>query len=73
MIASPIAASAAATVIMKNTNIWPFELPKNDENVTNTRLTEFSISSMLIKTIMALRLNNTPITPIENNNNAKER
>ena len=73
IIASPIAASAAATVIMKNTNICPLELPKNEENVTNTRFTEFSINSMLINTIIAFRLSSTPITPIENNSNAKER
>jgi hypothetical protein len=73
IIARPIAASAAATVIMKNTNTCPFKFPKNEENVTNIRLTEFSISSIHIKTIMALRLNKTPITPIENKRSASVR
>ena len=70
IIAKPIAASAAATVIIKNTNIWPFKLPKNDEKVTKTKFTEFNISSMHIKTTIALRLKSTPTTPIENKRSA---
>jgi uncharacterized protein YceH (UPF0502 family) len=73
IIASPIAASAAATVIMKNTNICPFRLPKKDEKVTNTKFTELSISSMHIKTTIAFLLIRTPTTPVENNRSAKMR
>ena len=73
IIAKPTAASAAATVIMKKTNICPFKLPKNDENVTKTRFTELSISSIHINTTIAFRLTNTPITPIENKRSASVR
>ena len=73
IIASPMAASAAATVIMKNTKIWPFKFPRNDENATNTRLTELSISSMHIKTIIALRRMRTPMTPMINRSSASMR
>ena len=66
IIARPIAASAAATVIIKNTKICPFKLPKNEEKLTNTRLTELSINSIDMKTIIALRLTRTPIKPIVN-------
>ena len=66
IIASPIAASAAATVRTINTKICPFTLPKNEENATNDRLMAFSISSMLIKIIIAFLLIKTPKTPIEN-------
>jgi hypothetical protein len=73
IIASPIAASAAATVMTKNTKTCPFVDPKNDENDTNTRFTEFSINSMHMKTIIALRLISTPITPMVNKMRAKMR
>ena len=69
--ASPIAASAAATVIMKKTNIWPFKLPKYEEKETNTRFTELSINSMHIKTMIAFLLIRTPITPMEKSKNAR--
>ena len=64
MIARPMAASAAATVIIKNTKTWPFIVPRNDEKAINTRFTEFSISSIHIKTIMTFLRTRTPITPI---------
>lgn len=70
IIANPTAASAAATDIIKNTNICPFKFPKNEEKVTKTRLTELSISSMHMKTTIAFLLVRTPITPIENNRSA---
>lgn len=73
IIAKPIAASAAATVIIKNTNIWPFMLPKNEENATNTKFTEFSINSIHIKTIIAFLLIKTPVTPIEKSKSAKQK
>lgn len=73
IIAKPIAASAAATVIIKNTNIWPLILPKNEENATNTKFTEFSINSIHMKTIIALRLIKTPITPMENSKSARSK
>ena len=66
IIANPIAASAAATVITKKTKICPVILPKNDENVTSDKLIAFSINSMHINIIIALRLTSTPITPVVN-------
>ena len=62
-IASPTAASAAATAITKKTKIWPVAFPIKAEKETRERLMEFSISSTDIKIIMALRLTNTPIIP----------
>src|SRR5690606_34800024 len=61
----PTAASAAATVITKNTNTWP-SIPTLRENATNARLTAFSINSMHMKRMIALRRTITPSTPIEN-------
>jgi hypothetical protein len=65
-IANPITASDAATVITKNTNIWPLIFPKNEEKETRDKLIAFNISSIHIKIIIAFRLINTPVTPIEN-------
>lgn len=65
IIANPIAASAAATARIKNTNICPLMSPRNEENATNERLMELSINSIDINIIMALRLTRTPITPIQ--------
>ena len=73
MIASPIAASAADTVIIKNTNACPLIVPRNAEKATKTRFTELSISSMHINTIIAFRLVSTPITPIVKRINARIR
>jgi len=64
IIARPIAASAAATAITKNTNICPIELPRYDENVTKVKFAELSISSIDINTIMAFLLIKTPTTPV---------
>src|SRR5512142_299584 len=65
MIASPTAASAAATVITKNTNTWP-AAPYACANATNVRFTALSMSSTHMKTMMALRRISTPNTPIVN-------
>src|SRR5579884_3048556 len=65
MIARPTAASAAATVITKNTNTWP-ATPYACAKATNVRLTALSISSTHMNTMIALRRINTPNTPITN-------
>lgn len=64
---SPIVASAAATTMMKNTNICASPCPKYVEKATNNKLTEFNINSTLINTMMAFLLTKTPITPMANN------
>lgn len=64
-IANPIAASAAATDITKNTKICPEASPKFAAKPTKVRLTEFSINSIDMKMIIALRRVMTPIVPIE--------
>ena len=43
MMASPTAASAAATVITKNTITWPSIDPRLRANATKLRLTAFSM------------------------------
>src|SRR3954466_14046050 len=65
MIARPTAASAAATVITKNTNTWP-ATPYACANATKLRLTALSMSSTHMKTMIALRRMSTPNTPIAN-------
>ena len=73
-IARPIAASAAATVNMKNTNICPAISPRNRENATKLKFTASSISSMHISsTMMFLRFKNTPATPMANRTPDKAR
>jgi hypothetical protein len=66
IIAKPTAASAAATAMTKKTNNCPTGFPLNDENVTKLKLAELSISSIDIKTIIALRRVSTPATPTTN-------
>jgi len=68
-----MAASAAATVIIKNTKTCPLIVPRKDEKAINIRFTEFSISSIHIKTIMAFLRTRTPITPIVKRMRAKIR
>src|SRR5438105_13868249 len=63
MIARPTAASAAATVITKNTNTCP-ATPYTCANATNARFTALSISSTHMKTMIALRRVSTPTTPM---------
>src|SRR5438876_7886972 len=65
MIARPTAASAAATVMTKNTNTWP-ATPYACANATNVRFTALSISSTHMKTMIAFRRISTPTTPITN-------
>src|SRR5689334_15117269 len=72
MIASPTAASAAATVITKNTNTCPVT-PYACANATKLRLTAFSISSTHMNTMIALRRISTPNTPITNSTAEKKR
>lgn len=80
MIARPTLTSAAATTMMKNTNSCassPVEYlgpPKPEftnaycifEKATSNRFTAFSISSMHMNTIMALRRTSTPVIPMQN-------
>ena len=73
IIANPTAASAAATAITKKTNICPAGFPMYEENVTKLRLAEFSINSIDMKTIIALRLVRTPTTPTTNMNALKNK
>src|SRR6185312_9137137 len=65
MIASPTAASAAATVITKKTNTCP-PTPYCCANATKLRFTALSINSTHMNTMIALRRINTPNTPITN-------
>jgi prepilin-type N-terminal cleavage/methylation domain-containing protein len=58
--------SAAATAIIKNTNICPAGSPLNAENAASNKLTAFNINSIDIKTIIAFLRSNTPKTPITN-------
>ena len=64
IIESPTAASAAATVITKNTRICPVAFPIYCENAMSERLTELSISSTHINTTIAFRCVRTPTTPV---------
>src|SRR5690242_8621110 len=72
MIANPTAASAAATVITKNTNTWP-PTPYTWEKATKVRFTALSISSTHMNTMIAFRRVNTPTTPIVNSTAEKNR
>src|SRR5581483_973285 len=65
MIASPTAASAAATVMTKNTNTWP-ATPYAWANAMKVKFTALSISSTHMNTMIALRRTSTPNTPITN-------
>ena len=64
--ARPTATSAAATVMMKKTKICPFMAAYWREKATKARLAAFSISSMDMKTTMALRRISTPSAPMMN-------
>src|SRR5262249_35868314 len=63
MMASPTAASAAATAITKKTITWPSTVSCARANVTNVRFTAFSMSSIDMKTTIRLRRTRTPTTP----------
>src|SRR4051812_32348730 len=66
MIASPTAASPAATVMMKIVKICPSSDAKRLENATRLMLTAFIISSTAIRTVIMLRRMITPTNPIAN-------
>src|SRR2546423_7444816 len=66
MMASPTAASAAATAITKNTKTCP-PTPIRCASATKVKLTALSISSTHIKITIALRRSSTPATPSVNN------
>ena len=65
--ASPIAASAPATVKTKIANIWPVKSPKYEEKVTKFIFTDNNIISidMSIEMIF-LRFKKIPATPMPN-------
>src|SRR6266498_4482282 len=63
MMASPTAASAAATTITKKTNTCPLNCPHLAAKATNERFTPLSISSIDMKIVMMLRLIRNPVTP----------
>src|SRR5262249_50257057 len=63
MIARPTAASAAATVMTKNTITWPSIEPRLRAIATNARLTAFSMISIAMKMMMTFRRTSTPSTP----------
>src|SRR5215210_5674378 len=65
MIASPTAASAAATVMTNTTNTWP-AIPYTRERATKVRFTALSISSTHMKMMIAFRRVSTPTTPMVN-------
>src|SRR3954468_13936177 len=65
MMARPTAASAAATVMTKNTKTCP-ATPYVCANAMNVRFTALSISSTHMKMMIALRRVSTPTTPIVN-------
>lgn len=67
IMARPIAASAAATAIIKNTRTCPVTSPRNEENEIRDKFIELNNNSIDIKIIMAFLLTSTPITPIANN------
>ena len=65
-IASPTAASAAATVMTKKTMICPSAVPSARPKATNVRLTAFSMISIESRIVIRLRRTNTPAAPIAN-------
>src|ERR1700694_3726923 len=67
MMASPTAASPAATVITKIVNTCPSSEAKRWENAIRLMLTAFIISSMAISTVIMLRRMITPTSPTANN------
>src|SRR4051812_4947217 len=72
MIASPTAASAAATVMTKNTKICP-ATPYTCANATKLRFTALSMSSTHMNTMIAFRRVSTPTTPMQNSTALKKR
>src|SRR5208282_834631 len=66
MMASPTAASAAATTITKKTNTCPWSACHCAAKATKERFTPLSINSIDIKMVMILRLIRNPVTPQAN-------
>src|ERR1043165_1440219 len=66
MMASPTAASPAATVMMKMVKICPSSDPRREEKATRLMLTALSISSMAISTVIMFRRMMTPTRPTAN-------
>src|ERR1043166_484662 len=64
MIARPTAASAAATVITKNTITWPSIDWRWRATATNARFAAFSITSIDMNMTITLRRSATPVAPI---------
>src|SRR4051794_951884 len=71
MIASPTAASAAATVMTKNTNTCP-ATPYACAKAIKVRFTALSISSTHMKMMIAFRRVSTPTTPMVNSTAEKK-
>jgi hypothetical protein len=78
MMAKPTLTSAAATTMMKNTNIWASLAKVGDafaaalatcifEKATSKRFTAFSINSTHMNTMMAFLRTSTPMMPMLNN------
>jgi len=67
--ASPTAASAAATVSTSMANICPVIVPEKTENAIRLRFTDRRISSIAIRmTMMFFRFTKIPTTPTVNRN-----
>src|SRR6266480_1442044 len=66
MMASPTAASAAATTITKKTKTCPLSACQCAAKATNDKLTPLSINSMDMKMVMIFRLIRNPVTPQAN-------
>ena len=64
--ARPTAASAAATVMTKNTMICPSAVPIDRPKATKLRLTAFSMISIESRIVIRLRRTNTPAVPMAN-------
>src|SRR5262245_50804515 len=73
IIASPTAASAAATVITIKTNNGPPTSPKNPDKDTSVRLTAWSINSMHKRIVITLRLMTAPTARIVKSNAERPR
>ncbi len=57
----------------KNASTWPVRFPWSRLNVTSARFEALSISSMPMKTMIALRRSSTVVAPIENRTAASTR
>ena len=71
MMASPIAASPAATAMTKTEKTWPVRSPSCLEKATRLMFTALSISSIDIRTVRRFRLTRTPTTPMVKRTNER--